>query len=71
MGARGIAGSQDPEPRGKAMLKGLKAESMEPDRGELDRESHTVELRAHACHGGRIALVEMEIAIDSLRPLDE
>ena len=44
---------------------------MEPDRGELDRESHTVELRAHACHGGRIALVEMEIAIDSLRPLDE
>ena len=71
MRARGIAGSQDPEPSGEAIVEGLQAESMEPDRGELDRESHTVELGAHACHGGCIVLVEMEIAIDGLRPLDE
>jgi hypothetical protein len=44
---------------------------VETDRGELDRESHPVQLRAHTRHGGRIALVEMEIAIDGLRPLDE
>ena len=71
MRARGIAGSQDPEPSGEAVVEGLQAESVEPDCGELDREGHAVELRAHARHGGRIALVEMEIAIDGLRPLDE
>ena len=67
----GIAGSQDPEPRGEALVEALQTEGMESDRGELDREGHAVQLRAHARDGGRVALVEMEIAIDSLGPLDE
>ena len=46
-------------------------EGMKSHRGELDREGHAVELRADARDGGRVAVIQMEVAIDRPGPLDE